>query len=107
MSIDQAVAAPVCTRRFAEAGARVIKIEREGGDFARQYDCVAGGDSSCFLWTNLDKEPVVANFKDPEDADLLHRILSRADILVQNLGLGAFKRAARRGAMPRISACPE
>ncbi len=93
VSIEQAVAAPVCTARLAEGGARVIKVEREGGDFARQYDCVAGGDSSYFLWTNLDKESVILDFKNPEDAGLLNRILSHADVFVQNLGPGALQRA--------------
>ncbi len=93
VSVEQAVAAPVCTRRLAEGGARVIKVEREGGDFARQYDCVAGGDSSYFLWTNLGKESVTVDFKNHEDAELLNRILSRADVLVQNLGPGALHRA--------------
>ena len=38
VSIEQAVAAPFCTARLAEAGARVIKVERPAGDFARGYD---------------------------------------------------------------------
>ncbi|MCY4049980.1 MAG: CaiB/BaiF CoA-transferase family protein [Gammaproteobacteria bacterium] len=110
VTIEQAVAAPVCTRRLAEAGARVIKIEREGGDFARQYDCVAGGDSSYFLWTNLGKESVIVDFKNPEGAELLNRILSRADIFVQNLGPGALQRAGfgsydLRKKFPKLITC--
>lgn len=110
VSVEQAVSAPVCTSRLSEAGARVIKIEREGGDFARQYDKVAGGDSSYFLWTNLDKESVVLDFKHPEEARLLHRILSRADVFVQNLGPGALQRAGfgsqdLRRKYPRLITC--
>ena len=93
VSIEQAVAAPVCTARLREAGARVIKIERESGDFARGYDHVASGDSSYFLWTNLGKESLVLDFKNQDDADLLHRILAKADVFVQNLAPGALERA--------------
>ena len=93
VSIEQAVAAPVCTARLREAGARVIKIERESGDFARAYDSVAGGDSSYFIWTNLGKESLVLDFKNPNDADLLHRILSKTDVFVQNLAPGALERS--------------
>ncbi len=85
-------------RRFAlqvyvKRGARVIKIERESGDFARGYDSVAGGDSSCFVWANLGKESLVLDFKKPEDAELRHRILEKADVFVQNLVPGALQRA--------------
>lgn len=93
VSIEQAVAAPVCTARLCQTGARVIKIERETGDFARNYDSVAGGDSSYFIWTNLGKESLVMDFKNQEDARLLHKILGRADVFVQNLAPGALQRA--------------
>ncbi|MBV9066400.1 MAG: CoA transferase, partial [Methylobacteriaceae bacterium] len=49
VSIEQAVAAPFCTSRLADAGARVIKIERPEGDFARGYDQAAAGQSSYFV----------------------------------------------------------
>ena len=59
VSLEQAVAAPMCTCRLADAGARVIKIERPEGDFARGYDDVAHGESSYFVWLNRGKESVV------------------------------------------------
>ena len=93
VSIEQAVAAPVCTARLSEAGARVIKIERETGDFARGYDNVAGGDSSYFIWTNLGKESLTLDFKNHEDQKLLHKMIDRADVFVQNLAPGALQRA--------------
>ncbi|NKB77970.1 MAG: CoA transferase [Gammaproteobacteria bacterium] len=93
VAIEQAVAAPLCTARLQEAGARVIKIERASGDFARGYDAVAGGDSSYFMWLNQGKESLVLDFKNEQDAHLLHRILSEADVVVQNLAPGALTRA--------------
>ncbi len=93
VSIEQAVAAPLCTARMADAGARVIKIERASGDFARGYDVAASGDSSYFVWANHSKESLVLDFKQADDAALLHRILNKADVLVQNLSPGALSRA--------------
>ena len=57
LSFEQAVAAPLCTARLADSGARVIKIERGGaGDFARNYDkFVKGRVSSYFSWLNRGK----------------------------------------------------
>ena len=59
ISIEQAVAAPVCTLRLADAGARVIKIEREGGETARHYDRTVQGVSAYFAWLNRGKESAV------------------------------------------------
>ncbi len=94
VSLEQAVAAPYCSSRLADAGARVIKIERAEGDFARFYDTAARGLSSYFVWLNRGKESLAADIKNPDDAALLHRILATADVFIQNLAPGA---AARSG----------
>ena len=93
LALEQAVAAPYCTSRLADAGARVIKVERAEGDFARGYDRAARGMSSYFAWLNRGKESLAADIKAPADAALLHRILARADVFVQNLLPGAAARA--------------
>lgn len=93
VSVEQALAAPLCTARLADAGARVIKIERSEGDFARGYDKAAKGSSSYFAWTNQGKESIALNFREAEDAALLDRVLSRADVFIQNLAPGAMTRA--------------
>lgn len=93
VAIEQAVAAPLCTSRLLDGGARVIKIERPEGDFARHYDDAALGDSSYFAWTNHGKESVVLDFKQAEDAALLHRMIAKADVFIQNLAPGAAARA--------------
>ncbi|MDQ0541734.1 crotonobetainyl-CoA:carnitine CoA-transferase CaiB-like acyl-CoA transferase [Methylobacterium brachiatum] len=93
LALEQAVAAPYCTSRLADAGARVIKIERPEGDFARGYDSAVNGLASYFVWLNRGKESLVADIKDPDDARLLHAILEEADVFVQNLAPGAAARA--------------
>jgi itaconate CoA-transferase len=96
VSLEQAVAAPYCSSRLADAGARVIKVERADGDFARGYDKAANGLSSYFVWLNRGKQSLVADIKDPNDTALLHRILARADVFIQNLAPGAASRAGFR-----------
>ena len=93
VALEQAVAAPYCTSRLADAGARVIKIERAEGDFARGYDNQVMGQSAYFVWLNRGKESLVLDIKQTEDAELLENILSKADIFVQNLAPGAAERA--------------
>ena len=93
VALEQAVAEPYCTSRLADAGARVIKIERAEGDFARGYDNQVMGQSAYFVWLNRGKESLVLDIKQAEDAELLENILSKADIFVQNLAPGAAERA--------------
>ncbi|GAB5450389.1 MAG: CaiB/BaiF CoA-transferase family protein [Halioglobus sp.] len=93
VALEQAVAAPYCSSRLADAGARVIKIERAEGDFARFYDSVAQGESAYFTWLNRGKESLCLDIKNDQDAALLQRILSHADVFIQNLAPGAAARA--------------
>lgn len=93
VSIDQAVAAPFTASRLADAGARVIKVERRGGDFARAYDSVAKGQSAYFVWLNRGKESIELDFKNPEDAACLESMIRQADVFIQNLAPGALERA--------------
>jgi itaconate CoA-transferase len=90
VSLEQAVAAPTCTCRLADAGARVIKIERPEGDFARFYDDVVQGESAYFVWLNRGKESVCLDLAKTEDKQLLSAMLAQADIFVQNLKPGAI-----------------
>ncbi len=93
VSLEQAVAAPLCSCKLAEGGARVIKIERSGGDFARNYDTAVKGESSYFVWANHGKESLELDIKDNEDAELLQNILAKADVFIQNLAPSAAQRA--------------
>lgn len=92
VAIEQAVAAPFATSRLADAGARVIKIERPEGDFARRYDTAAKGQSSYFVWLNRGKETRVLDLAAAEGKAELAALLGEADILVQNLKPGALAR---------------
>ena len=85
ISLEQAVAAPYAAGRLADAGARVIKVERPEGDFARGYDQDAKGHSSYFVWLNRGKESVALNLKQAEDLQILKNMISKADIFIQNL----------------------
>ena len=92
IALEQAVAAPFCTARLADAGARVIKIERPEGDFARGYDDVAKGQSSYFVWLNRGKELLVLDLHEDRDRERLAKLLERADVFVQNLKPGSLAR---------------
>ena len=92
ITLEQAVAGPYCSRLLAEGGARVIKLERAEGDFARTYDKVVKGDSAYFVWLNSGKESIVVDLKTDADQILLRNLLKRADVFVQNLRPGAVDR---------------
>lgn len=110
ISIEQAVAAPYASCKLADAGARVIKIERSEGDFARNYDADALGNSSYFVWLNRGKESLRLDLKDADDLAILHRMISKADIFIQNLMPGAIERLgfssqSLRDTYPRLITC--
>jgi formyl-CoA transferase len=110
VSLEQAVAAPMCTCRLADAGARVIKIERPEGDFARGYDDLVHGECSYFVWLNRGKESVELDLAKADDKALLAAMLERADVFVQNLKPGAVGRLGfpidrLRREHPRLICC--
>ena len=121
VSLEQAVAAPMCSCRLADAGARVIKVERPEGDFARGYDELAlpredgrerpgAGESTYFVWLNRGKESVTLDLARAEDKALLAAMLARADVFVQNLKPGAIAKLGfpldhLRRAHPRLVIC--
>ena len=110
VSVEQAVAAPYLSSRLAEAGARVVKVERPEGDFARQYDHLVHGESAYFVWLNRGKESLELDIKDPDDRALLERILARADVFLQNLAPGSLEKleldsASLRARFPQLVTC--
>ncbi len=111
VSLEQAIAAPYCTRLLADQGARVIKVERPGGgDFARAYDTRARGLASHFVWTNRSKQSLALDLKEPRAIAALRRIIAKADVFVQNLAPGATERMGigheeLRAGNPRLVTC--
>lgn len=111
VSMEQAIAAPYCTRLMADQGARVIKVERpDGGDFARAYDTRARGIASHFVWTSRSKESLTLGLKEAGAVEALKRLIDKADVVVQNLAPGAAERlglspAELRAANPRLITC--
>lgn len=110
IAIEQAVAAPFCTSRLADAGATVIKIERPEGDFARGYDAVAKGQSSYFVWLNRGKQSSIVDLATETGKATLAALIARADVVVHNLKPGALDRmgfgpATLRKQYPRLIVC--
>ena len=93
VALEQAISAPICTRHLGDMGARVIKVESpKGGDFARQYDATVFGQAAHFVWANRNKESVAVDLKSDRGAEVLSRLVARADVVVQNLAPGAAGR---------------
>src|SRR3984957_20683295 len=110
IAVEQAVAAPFCSSRLADAGAHVIKVERPEGDFARSYDAAAKGQSSYFVWLNRGKDSVVIDLATKEGRQELEQLIAGADVLLQNLKPGSmdklgFSLARLRRDYPALICC--
>ncbi len=110
IAVEQAVAAPFCSSRLADAGAHVIKVERPEGDFARGYDAAAKGQSSYFVWLNRGKDSVVIDLATKEGRASLEHLIASADVLLQNLKPGSmdklgFSRERLRKDYPKLIMC--
>jgi itaconate CoA-transferase len=90
VAVEQAVAAPFCSSRLADAGAHVIKVERPEGDFARGYDRAAKGQSSYFVWLNRGKDSEVIDLASSEGRSHLEKLIAGCDVLLQNLKPGSM-----------------
>src|SRR6202795_60837 len=110
IAVEQAVAAPFCSSRLADARAHVIKVERPEGDCARGYDAAAKGQSSYFVWLNRGKDSVVIDLATKEGRASLEELIAGADVLIQNLKPGSmdklgFSLARLRKDYPRLVCC--
>jgi itaconate CoA-transferase len=110
VALEQAVAAPYCSSKLADAGARVIKIERPEGDFARGYDSAVFGESSYFVWINRGKESVALDLRSDDGKAVFRDLIATADVFIQNLAPGAAERLgfgsqALREKYPRLITC--
>ncbi|MFO1169890.1 MAG: CaiB/BaiF CoA-transferase family protein [Hyphomicrobiaceae bacterium] len=110
VAVEQAVAAPYASSRLADAGARVIKVERPEGDFARNYDKLVKGQSAYFVWLNRGKESICLDLTLPADRSVLDAMIAKADVFIQNLKSGSIEKlgfgsAALRERFPRLITC--
>lgn len=110
VAVEQAVAAPYASSRLADAGARVIKVERPEGDFARNYDKLVRGQSAYFVWLNRGKESVCLDLKSEADRAVLDSLVAAADVFIQNLKSGSIEKlgfgsADLRRRFPRLITC--
>src|SRR5436190_7025722 len=103
VSVEQAVAAPFCSSRLADAGAHVVKVERPEGDFARGYDAAAKGQSSYFVWLNRGKNSVVIDLATKEGRAAPEELIASADALLQNLTPGTWVKQQYAGGRDKLS----
>ncbi len=92
----QFLSGPYASLRLQDLGARVIKIERpDGGDLSRRLyltDTEVGGDSTNFHAINRSKESLALDLKDPADLASLRKLLTQADVVLQNFRPGVIER---------------
>src|SRR5690349_24917917 len=93
VDLTRVLAGPFCTMLLGDMGADVIKIEEPGsGDDTRGWAPFIDGWSSYFLGVNRNKRSVALNIKTPDGKEVLHRLLSTADVLVENFRPGTLER---------------
>ena len=94
LELAQIMAGPTCGMLLADLGADVVKVERvPGGDDTRSYSRPAvAGESAAFMAMNRNKRGVGLNLKLPAAQDALRRMVSRADVLIENYRKGTMER---------------
>ncbi|MFC0330596.1 CaiB/BaiF CoA transferase family protein [Paenibacillus sepulcri] len=96
LDFSQFLSGPSAALRFADLGARVIKVERpDGGDLCRRLyisNLELDGDSTLFHSINRNKESVSANLKDPEDLKFVRSLIEKADVMIQNFRPGVMEK---------------
>lgn len=89
--LSRVLAGPYCTMMLADLGALVIKVEGPGGDDTRRWAPPRrGDDSTYYLSINRNKHSIALDFKDPGDLAVAHRIVRRADVVIQNFKPGGL-----------------
>ena len=100
LDFTQVLSGPFCTMMLADQGARVIKIEPPGGDQTRRFGpfrqgqltIESGGYGGYFASTNRNKESIVVDLKSPAGREVILRLATKADILVENFRSGVMDR---------------
>jgi len=93
IDLTRVLAGPFCTLLLSDLGARVIKVENpDGGDDSRAYGPFINGKSGYFISQNRGKESIALDLKAPDDLAILHRLLQRADVIIENFRPGTMQR---------------
>lgn len=93
IDLTRVLAGPFCTLLLADLGARVIKVEQpEKGDDSRAYGPFINGKSGYFVAQNRGKESIALDLKNADDIAILHRLLAKADVLIENFRPGTMER---------------
>lgn len=112
VDLSRVLAGPTCGRMLADAGARVIKVERprSGDDTRLMGPYAADGTSEYYRFANLGKESIALDLKDPDDHALVKRIIARSDVVVENFRPGVMAKLSLDPAQlveefPRLIVC--
>ena len=109
LDLSRVLAGPYCTMVIADLGARVIKIEHpDGGDDSRAYGPFVNGVSAYFMSVNRGKESIALDLKSAADRAIFERMISQADVLVENFLPGTMQKLGYgwpdcTGSIPRLS----
>lgn len=123
LDLSRVLAGPYCTQTLADLGAEVWKLEPLWGDETRawgppfiepdeyaDWKVGPGGESAYYLSVNRGKKSVAVNLKDPRGQEIVRRLASRADVLIENYKVGDLARYrldcdSLRGLNPRLVYC--
>lgn len=112
IDLSRILAGPLCTMVLADLGADVVKVERPGeGDDTRHWGPpFAGDDAAYFLSLNRNKRSVTADLGTPDGISLVRRLVSMADVLIENFRPGLMARFGLaledlRETHPRLVTC--
>ena len=93
IDLTRVLVGPYCTMILSDLGARVIKIEApETGDDSRKFGPFINDYSAYFMSLNRGKESIALNLKNKDDKKIFEKILSKADILVENFKPGTLEK---------------
>lgn len=119
VDLSRILAGPTCTQLLGDLGADVIKIERPGaGDDTRKWgppyvkdaDGNETGESAYYLSSNRNKRSIAIDLARPDGQALVRRLLTRADVLIENFKVGGLAGygldyASLKDAFPRLVYC--
>jgi crotonobetainyl-CoA:carnitine CoA-transferase CaiB-like acyl-CoA transferase len=92
LDFSTTIAGPHCTRMLADMGAEVIKIEPADGETMRNRPPLRNNFSSVFGQLNVGKKSLVLDLKSPQAIEVIRRLVTSADILVENFRPGVMRR---------------